>query len=384
MKEIGDKLLQKQGEVEKALSQEKALEAQAAAVCGENAKFSEVLSKVFRRRVKLKKEEADVSSDDELSTYLSDLSEEEEEEEEICPQGCPAAVWEKILSLRSQRTQCEDIVADLTRHAEVLRKEYESQAKKTKMAETQLKGAENETRVFQTSKQHRLNELLVVVSMSLKQILAHQNNSLPEDLGSTLVFSSEVFDNLVKRTMDLKVEKATLRRSSRERHKANQANLKINKAKQVKIAQLEERAVEVQVLKFGRVVDLEQVERLTGNKAADELKTALALKENDRAKEIRALDNDLSVANKGVEELVTKNTELLRALGDLTSSRNTLHRKLDTIQDTTAPQYHGNDTTPDDNSDLLSVISTQKSEIEALKNEMAVLSSKHGTVYPPS
>ena len=55
-----------------------------------------MLSKVFRRRVKLKKEEADVSSDDELSTYLSDLSEEEEEEEEICPQGCPAAVWEKV------------------------------------------------------------------------------------------------------------------------------------------------------------------------------------------------------------------------------------------------------------------------------------------------
>ena len=42
------------------------------------------------------------------------------------------------------------------------------------------------------------------------------------------------------------------------------------------------RCLHHQVLKFGRVVDLEQVERLTGNKAADELKTALALKENDR------------------------------------------------------------------------------------------------------
>jgi hypothetical protein len=43
------------------------------------------------------------------------------------------------------------------------------------------------------------------------------------------------------------------------------------------LAELEKRAVDVQMLKFGRTVDLETLERVGTNKIADELREKLAV-----------------------------------------------------------------------------------------------------------
>ena len=62
---------------------------------------------------------------------------------------------------------------------------------------------------------------------------------------------------------------------------------KSRKEKQQKILELEARATDVQMLKFGQMIDLEKLERMGINRNADEIREKIQKEDNRRIKELQ-------------------------------------------------------------------------------------------------
>jgi alpha-amylase/alpha-mannosidase (GH57 family) len=84
------------------------------------------------------------------------------------------------------------------------------------------------------------------------------------------------------------------------------ALIKSRKEKQQKLSELEARARDVQLLKFGQIIDLEKLERLGINRNADELREKIQkedqkrlheLEEWDVSKNLQSINFDLNFAH---------------------------------------------------------------------------------------
>ena len=94
---------------------------------------------------------------------------------------------------------------------------------------------------------------------------------LPADLTRMLVFPSEELAAAHARIKQLHDEKAALRKRKRRCGRARRAAPE-QAGKGEKLRELDARARDVQLLKFGQVIDLERIESVGVNKAAEELR----------------------------------------------------------------------------------------------------------------
>jgi hypothetical protein len=194
------------------------------------------------------------------------------------------------LDLRNKRLDQEDILSDIQKIVEVMKKEHESLIKKEKSIDTGLAAADKEIQEFQTQKQQKLNELDVVVSLRLHQLQYLDDNALPKNSSQALVFTDEGLEKLRTRIRELQQEKTDIRKQHKDLKKMHINLVKSKKEKQSKLLELEARAYDVQMLKFGRVIDLEKLERMGVNKTSDELRERIGQEDAVRMKELDKLD----------------------------------------------------------------------------------------------
>lgn len=140
------------------------------------------------------------------------------------------------------------------------------------MAYTSLKNTENEIQEFESLKQRKLNELQVLVPLRFHQLQFLENNSVPKDLASALVFSNSGLDRLKNRMAELQSEKIEIEKQHKELKRHHVNYVKNRKEKQLHLLDLEGRSKDLQMLKFGRCVDLDKLEKIGVNKVADELR----------------------------------------------------------------------------------------------------------------
>ena len=96
---------------------------------GENNKFQDYLTKVFKKKIKRvtqnQNENSDDSSDEESSDDDSDWSDEDSDAEPfddtVCPTGCSLDIFEKTIELRARRCEIEDDMQDTKKNADMLR-----------------------------------------------------------------------------------------------------------------------------------------------------------------------------------------------------------------------------------------------------------------------
>lgn len=224
--------------------------------------------------------------------------------------------------MREKRLDQEEILAEFQKSIDELRKNNERFYLREKNIDKELKQTEAEIQVsfcvcfcmclfknldvqfifflkaFQTEKQRELNSIDVTVTLKLSQIaclitdstdeepspIAEIENTeikdenlngsqteknelefiprhLPSSLQSCLVFSSQVLEKLQERIKSLGTEKRLLIRDFKDLHK-EKVRLESDKAKlQAEIQQLKERCTDVQMLKFGQIVDLDVLEK---------------------------------------------------------------------------------------------------------------------------
>lgn len=101
--------------------------------------------------------------------------------------------------MREQRLDQEDIVGDITKNCEGVKKEQEMLKQKLKRVEQSLTATENDIRDFQREKQARLNEIEVMVMLYAHQIEYLEDDCLPADMSNAVLFSNEELARLRRR-----------------------------------------------------------------------------------------------------------------------------------------------------------------------------------------
>ena len=153
-----------------------------------------------------------------------------------------------------------------------------------------MKNAESEIEDFQTQKQRKLNELDVIVPLRFTQLQYLVDERVPQDLSASLVFFNEGLSQLKRRIKELHQEKTDIKKQHRELKKLHVSFNKSKKEKEQRVAELSEKTRDVQMLKFGQIVDLEKLEKLGATKIADDIKEKLQKEELQRIKEVSGIE----------------------------------------------------------------------------------------------
>lgn len=131
------------------------------------------------------------------------------------------------------------------------------------------------------------------------------------------------------------------------------------------------------MLKFGKIIDLEKLERMGVNKNADELREKLQKEDRKRMKELEEAEMEIANHKERLTEVITKNTERLEKLVSLTEQSKRLENALNESQSSVTAEYNGpqkKDTI--ERQRLINLVQVQNGEIDDLKTEIELLIRK--------
>ena len=385
--ECQERLEAKADEVDTLIERKKAIMADFDRAVEEGSTFREPLQKIFLRKIKRVKKRAkdddeDYDSDEESEDDDDNEDFDEDEEEEVCPPGCDQALYEKVCDLRERRLDQEEIITEFQRAMDQLKKDKDALTKKQKNIETGLKALDGEMTAFQKEKQGKLNEIDVVVTLRAHQVEYLVEERLPEDLGQALVFSGGALSRLRSRIKELVQEKAALRRQQKELRREH-VNLSREKGvKETRIAELQSRAYDVQMLKFGQLIDLDVLDRMGANKNAEDMKANLRHQEEAHAFELRQWESRIEQANLELSRMTAENTDCLTRVATLTRRQKDLETQLVSAQVTLFTDSAGARRKEIRERDrLVQLVNAQAKSIDGLKGEIQMLRRKGGHVF---
>ncbi|XP_062376877.1 cilia- and flagella-associated protein 44 [Sardina pilchardus] len=397
LEEFKKQLEVKRRDIGKLQERERAIAGTFQASLGDNNKFAEFLTRVFKKKIKRvkKKEKTGEDEEDEASSEDSDEEDWDDDEDDegseagalddsVCPPNCDPELFENTVQLRERRLDLEELLAEEKKMADGLKKECDALAKKAKIVQTTLQAAEGDLELFNREKQQKLNELDVVVPLRLHQIEFLVNGTMPRRLGSALVLNTAPLGRLQSRIRELQQEKSQQRelyRHARQQHVTLQHE---HKDMQANIKELEGRCEHLMLLKFGKVVDLEALQTLSGNRVLEEMRQESRVREVTYAQEIKAWEANMCKTRETLTEVTRQNTDRLRCLNSLLCEQKELEDKLNSRQKKMGAQFlSGRRADGESKRRLQELVESQAQEALALRQEIAVLARKGGHILPP-
>lgn len=396
IEELEEKLSSKKLYMEELQENEKILYDSFTEQLGENNKFADYLTKVFKKKIKRVKKAAEMDGDSDESDSDDDFdssSEEEDDDEDgvehldlnICPPGCSQELYDATIVMREKKLDLEEAIQEEKKIIDSLRKEVDALVKKNKVIGHGVKCAKNDLEAFQLEKQKKMNELDIVVTLNLDQIQYMQNGVLPSDLVSCLVFHSAGVNQLASRIKELQQEKAHQIRKFKELKKSHIHLIKGKKGMQEKLLGLDEKCQNMMLLKFGREVDLKKLENISTNRIAEELKETIAKKDVKYSRKLNEWDVQINQAKQRLLTATRDHTSHLDILNELTKDKQDLESVLDSKQKNLGGEYSGQRKADlKERQRLLQLVQLQAQEIDALKDEIGILSRKDGHILPPT
>ncbi|KAM6987466.1 LOW QUALITY PROTEIN: cilia- and flagella-associated protein 44-like [Tautogolabrus adspersus] len=396
LKDFNEQLAMKQADIARLQEREKALFSAFQASLGLENKFEEFLTEVFKKKIKRVKkkeqteeEEEEESDDDSDEDYDDDDDHSSSEEEgaldsSVCPPGCEPELLENTLQLRERRLDLEKLVMEEKKIAKALRRECDTLVKKEKSMKSSRKAAEEDLKLVYREKQQKMDELHVVVPLRLNQIEFLTNGSVPSDLSPALVLDRTELNRLQEQIKQLQVEKNHQRDLTCAARQQHIRLLHESKDMNTKIQMLEKDCNQMMMKKYGKLVDLDILQTLPGNRILEELKQEKLLKEAAYAKEL-SLCVKVEEARDHLNEVTRRNTECLRRMSSLISQETELERKINKRQKKMGRQFQDDrrSVVQKDIQRLKDLVKTQSQEAEALRREIFVLSHQGGHVLPP-
>lgn len=387
MEDCTEKMEEKQAEVERVQERKATVIAQFNELVPEKNDFRDRLLRIFNRRIKRAKKAAEGGDDDsdesdeEEEMDDEDLS-DDEEDGDACPPGCDQLLYEKVCELRERRLNEEEALQEYNKSLDQTRKERESQNKKLKVIESALKAIERDITEFQREKQAELNKLTVKSTLSLHQIWYLLDRQLPLDLSEAMIFSGGTLERLKARIGELIEEKAELRVQQKQLHRDHLTLNREMRTKEDRIRELEGRAREIQLLKFGQLVDLEVVDRLGMDRGQADLRLRIKAQEAKFAAEIEALDRKVHSKMEQLAAATRENTSLLTGISGCLRDQRDMERTLEKAQSTLFVDVVAMRKKDQDERDkLVRTVNVQAEEIQRLKAEIGLLSNKTGRIY---
>lgn len=396
LKTANTRLTVAQKDVTRFTAQEKAVHSQFASVMADNQKLEKVLTKIFKKKVVRSKKrggdgDSDSGSDSEDMEDMEDedgdmdgSDDDEEIDETVCPPGCDPAVYERVMSLREQRATAEESLAETKKTVEMLKKDIDSLSKKEKATQAQMAAADKDIAAFQLEKQGRLNELSVAVPVHLRQIKYLVDGGFPRDLSDTVLFDVSSIEQLQQRIASLTEEKSMQRKEYKE-IKQTQARMSVEKSKKdAELEQLKKKCDELQMLKFGMLVDLDALNTFSINHAAEELKDKQLAQQREHELALAEMDKEIEAAQLELTERTRQNTAMLEAVAAFEKDKRQLEKSLNASQRKVAMASSVAQQSEESRRRLEAIGEAQAAEASRLRYEIHRLTRKAGHVLPPS
>ncbi|KAM6987447.1 cilia- and flagella-associated protein 44-like [Tautogolabrus adspersus] len=399
LEDFNEQLALKQADIAQLQEREKALFSAFQASLGLENKFEEFLTEVFKKKIKhvkkkeqTEEEEEEESDDDSDEDYDDDDDDDHSSSEEegaldssVCPPGCEPELLENTLQLRERRLDLEKLVVEEKKIAKALRRECDTLVKKEKSMKSSRKAAEEDLKLVYREKQQKMDELHVVVPLRLNQIEFLTNGSVPSDLSPAQVLDRTELNRLQEQIKQLQVEKNHQRDLTCAARQQHIRLLHESKGMNTNIQMLEKGCNQIMMKKYGKLVDLDILQTLPGNRILEELKQEKLLKEAAYAKELKEWDVKVEEARDHLNEVTRRNTECLRRMSSLISQETELEREINKRQKKMGRQFQDDrrSVVQKDIQRLKDLVKTQSQEAEALRREIFVLSHQGGHVLPP-
>ncbi|KAM6902317.1 cilia- and flagella-associated protein 44 [Xenentodon cancila] len=400
LEECNEQLELKRRHISKLQEREKTLMAAFQTSLGENNRFEDFLTKVFKKNIKLvktkegatSKGEGNSSEDSEEDSDWDDEYDSDTEEggaaldDSVCPTGCEPELFESTLQLRERRLELKGLLVEEIKTAETLKRESETLAKKVKMVNNSRQAIEEDLELINKEKQQKMKELDVVIPLRLHQIEFVTNGSVPSDLSEALVLDKTEQLRLQERIQQLKVEKLSQKDLCHQAHQQHARLIHELKDMAARVQELELQCNELMMTKFGRLVDLEALQMLSGSRRLEELKYEKHLKEVAHAKKIKQWDAKVEDAHQALMEVTRRNTEHLNMMTSFLEQRKELELKLNARQRKMGRhQFQTYRSLGDQESiqRLQELVKAQSLQAQALRREISILSSKGGHILPP-
>ncbi|XP_030622994.1 cilia- and flagella-associated protein 44 [Chanos chanos] len=397
--ECKQQLEQKRREIQRLQEKDKAINATFQASLGENNKFADFLTKVFKKKIKRVKKKEKTSTEEEQEDSNEDSDEDSDWDDEdfdeesetggqlddsVCPPHCDPELFENAVKLREHRLDLEELLTEEKKNADALRKEFDSLAKKDKIVQSSLKAAESDLELFNREKQQTVNELDVVAPLRLHQIEYLNNGMVPSKLGSALVLNRQALYALQNRIKELKQEKTEQKELYKHARQQHVQLIHDCKHMETKIQELEARCEQMMLMKFGKLVDLEILQTLSGNRILEEMRQESRIREFAYIKELKKWEDKVTEARQAVTEVTRQHTERLVRMDRLLNEQKFLENQLNQRRRKMGVRFQGRDHFDEEEREKLEqLVETQAQEIQSVQREVSFLSQKGGHVLAP-
>ncbi len=396
------------------------------------------LLRVFRRKVKRHKddggEDEDDSDEESELNFDSDDDDDDDGGDDVCPEGCEQSLFDRVLDLREERLDLEEVQVELTESKAAIDKAFaRHKARQTQVA-SELAGIRKEMQAFQSEKQVVLNKLTITVPLHFSQIYLgkqcvadvvddtdsnphpaprssgvpaekdatigdvlqlHQEaeaadrrppGQLPASLQSALLFNKDKLQGLRARVGSLKSEIVSLRDGFKDLHRSKRRLGREQGEVESGIAAVKKKAEDLQVLKFGQMVDISTLDKATGSATLSKAEAEVGSQEDAQRGEVAKVQEGIRAQQAALVEVTRGNTRLLESIAELTGKQNKLEGELDdssTASALLAPDTAASKEAAAEKVRLQQLVQLQNAEMEALRGEVFVLRHKGGYLYAP-
>jgi WD40 repeat protein len=306
-------IAERRAELDALAVKERAVLAVFAETVGSGHPANSALLKIYRRKIKRAKAPsapgaavAEVEEDD-LDDDLDDLGDEddEDEEEETCPDNCDKVLYERVLGLRNRRLDVADQLDEVNKALDEARKGAERQTQREKQVDRDLSSISSEIVTFAREKQGKLNALDTFAVVTLSQVTggaavaaaargeggegAPAPVALPSSIDSHVLMPRAALARLRARTGELEAENARLGLGLKALKTEERRLGKERGSLEAEITEVRTKARELAILKFGKTLDLEALDRTTGTSA-----DALSIVEGEASKAAAEAEADVA------------------------------------------------------------------------------------------
>jgi len=315
-------------EVERSLEAKRQIQKEFDQLVDKSHPFRQLLLRAFNRKIK-RKNDGEKDDEEDSNEEESDEDSDDDEEEEIAPSGCDQLLFEKICDLCERKQKQEDEIAEVHKSIDSLKREVHIAQKKQQNVQTQLNGVKCEVEEFQKEKQGKLNSINISVLLRAEQVKHLVDMEvLPTyaDLSKGLIFHNESLCKLESRIDEVEEEKKRLNQENLQLKKQHSQLEKDRREKETRIANLEQKAHEVQLSKFGQEIDLEKVDRMGTSEEVEKLEWRLRKQKEEQDDELKRWDDAIEEAQQELDRLTRENTRKVETIIDHSSEQ----QKLDT------------------------------------------------------
>ncbi len=185
-----------------------------------------------------------------------EMSLESDDGDDTCPDGCTKEVFESVLDLRQRRIVLEKELKEFQNKLSSMKRNYNQFCTDEKRVLGEIHEVEHHIQIFQNEKQRQLNGIVSYIPMNSKQICGWKISNRDSGEEPIVVFK-QCLRNLYKQANALRDEIVTDMSCLKDLIETRKRMGKGKKEYKVSISRLQKQCEEFQVLKFGRMVNIE-------------------------------------------------------------------------------------------------------------------------------